>query len=150
MPQATGGTSTTGERVRWLASAAACGLLAASFKYYGLMVLIPLADMAYRRGDSVPGSRRVFLLLGEVVILPIAAFVLGVFARYPESDESQSLLLLPGSPALVASPDSSMRLTVGLFVNDIGPFATILIAGSVLSGRGQQAGRGLDPSSAGR
>ena len=132
-----------GERVRWLASAAACGLLAASFKYYGLMVLIPLADMAYRRGGFRSWFTPRFLLLGAVMILPIAAFVLGVFARYP-NPTSRNPYFSFQAPQLLLHRRFFMRLTVGLFVNDIGPFATILIAlGVVGAATGRSRSRPL-------
>ena len=44
-----------GYQARWLAAAAVAGLLAALFKFFGLVVLIPLADMAYRRGGCAAG-----------------------------------------------------------------------------------------------
>ena len=43
-------------RHRWLLGASAAGLLGALFKYYGLIVLIPLAGMTLRRGGwRLPG-----------------------------------------------------------------------------------------------
>lgn len=132
-----------GEPIRWLAATAACGLMAAAFKYYGLMVLIPLADMACRRGGVRACFRARFLVLVAVMILPIAAWILGVFVRYP-NPTSRNPYFSFQAPHLLLHQRFFIRLTLGLFVNDFGPFATMLIAvGAVAAGLGKQRCRPL-------
>ncbi len=116
-----------GEETRWLAAAAVCGLLAAAFKYYGLMVLVPLADMAWRRGGWRALLGRRFLLMAAAMVLPMAAWMIGVFLRNP-NPAGRSPYFLFQWPGLLENRRLYIRLTLGLFVNDFGPFATILIA----------------------
>ena len=101
------------ERFRWLAATAVSGLIAAGFKYYGLMVLIPLADMAYRRGRSPRSwlSPR-FLALVAFLLLPMAAWILGVFIRYPNPMARNPYFSLQ-APHVLLPMRFFIRLTAG-------------------------------------
>jgi 4-amino-4-deoxy-L-arabinose transferase-like glycosyltransferase len=121
-----------GVHAQWVA-AAGFGLVAAAFKYYGLMVLIPLADMAYRRGGWRSWFTPRFLVLASVMILPIVVWILGVFVRYP-NPTSRNPYFFFQAPHLLLHRRFFLRLTLGLFVNDIGPVTTILIALGALGG----------------
>jgi 4-amino-4-deoxy-L-arabinose transferase-like glycosyltransferase len=102
------------------------GLLAAAFKYYGLMVLIPVAGMAYRHEGWRGWFRPRFLLLGAIMVLPIAAWVLGVFVRYP-NPTSRNPYFAVQVPQILLSRRFFLRMTLGLFVNDVGLITTILV-----------------------
>jgi hypothetical protein len=116
-----------GEPTRWLIATAAAGLLAAIFKYYGLLILIPLADMAYRRGGWRSWISPSFLVLVTLMILPIAIWMGGVFARVP-NPTSQTTYLFWQEPGALFNPRLYNRLTVGLFIQDCGPVTAVLIA----------------------
>lgn len=132
-----------GERPRWLMATAAFGLLAAAFKYYGLIVLIPLAEMALRqRGWRQVFSPR-FLALASALILPIAAWILCVFAQHP-NPVSRAPYFVFQAPWVLRTHRFYLRSTLGLFVNDFGPMATLLIAlGAAGAARGVVRARPL-------
>jgi hypothetical protein len=68
-------------RNRWLLGAAVAGLAGALFKYYGLLVLVPLAAMTARsRGWRACLGWR-FLALTAILIAPVGAWMVLVFAR---------------------------------------------------------------------
>ena len=67
----------------WLVVAAGAGLLAGAFKYFGLMVLIPLADMTRRRFGVRGVFRPSFLTFGAAMVAPIAAWMVLVFLQGP-------------------------------------------------------------------
>jgi hypothetical protein len=116
-----------GESTRWLVATAVAGLFGAVFKYYGLFIAIPLADMAYRHGGwrSLISPR--FLMLGAAMSLPIALWIVTVFARVP-NPTSRTLYLFWQQPGSLCNPRLYNRLTVGLFLQDCGPVTTVLIA----------------------
>ena len=71
----------TGSRRAWLGTAA-CAALAALFKYYGLMVLLVLAQMTWSR-DRSGLSRKPFGLLAVAVTTPVALWMSLVFLQIP-------------------------------------------------------------------
>jgi Dolichyl-phosphate-mannose-protein mannosyltransferase len=116
-----------GEPTRWLVATAAAGLFGAIFKYYGLLILIPLADMAYRRGGWRSWISPRFLVLVAAMTLPIAVWIVGVFARVP-NPTSRTVYLFWQDPGSLVNPRLYARLTVGLFIQDCGPLTAVLIA----------------------
>src|SRR6202011_5341882 len=64
----------------WLLTLAA-GLLAAFFKYYGLMVLLPLAFMTYQRHGWQWRGVAAWLGLAGVLFLPVGLWLGYVFFR---------------------------------------------------------------------
>jgi 4-amino-4-deoxy-L-arabinose transferase-like glycosyltransferase len=132
-----------GDRAGWLAAAALFGLLGAAFKYYGLMVLIPLADMAYRRGGWRAWLAPRFLGLAAVMVLPIAAWLIGVFARHA-NPTTETLYFFFQEPGSLVHRRFFIRLTLGLLLNDLGPFTTLLMAaGAVGAALGMERARPL-------
>ncbi len=132
-----------GERTRWLIASGVAGLLAAMFKYYGLVILIPLADMAYRQGGWRAWFTRRFILLVAAVTVPIFLWIVGVFLRFPNPTTRTAYFFwqVPGS---LWSPRLYQRLTLGLFVNDCGPVTAVLIAIGVVGAlRGKRRSRPL-------
>lgn len=115
-----------GDRPRWLVAAALAGLAAAAFKTYGLLVLAPLADMAYRRGGWKAWFSPRFLALGAAITVPIALWMGTVFLNVPNPTEHTAYFFwqVPGS---LWNPRLFTRLTFGMFFNDCGPITTILI-----------------------
>jgi 4-amino-4-deoxy-L-arabinose transferase-like glycosyltransferase len=115
-----------GERPAWLVAAALAGLGAALFKTYGLLVLAPLADMAYRHGGWRAWFGRKFVLLVAVLTVPIALWMVTVFLRVPNPTAHTAYFFwqVPGS---LGQPRLYVRLTHGMFFNDCGPVAAVLI-----------------------
>jgi 4-amino-4-deoxy-L-arabinose transferase-like glycosyltransferase len=68
---------------RWWVAAATAGALAGLFKYYGLMVLLPLADLTRRRRCWKACFAPDFLLLALAMAAPVAAWTFGVFLTTP-------------------------------------------------------------------
>ena len=64
-----------GGKRSWLLAAASAGLVGAAFKYYGLMVLVPLAGATWREKGWRACFSRPFLLLAAVLVLPIAFWI---------------------------------------------------------------------------
>ncbi|MDR3635949.1 MAG: glycosyltransferase family 39 protein [Isosphaeraceae bacterium] len=120
-----------GEQHRWLAAAALAGLSAAMFKTFGLLVLVPLADMAYRRGGWRAWFSPRFLLLVAAIVVPIAVWIVGVFVRVP-NPTAHTTYFFWQSPGSLWHHRLYVRLTFGMFFNDCGPVATILIVQGIL------------------
>jgi 4-amino-4-deoxy-L-arabinose transferase-like glycosyltransferase len=132
-----------GEPTGWLIATAATGLLAAIFKYYGIFVLFPLADMAYRRGGWRYWFRVRFVVLVAAVVLPIALWLLGVFAR-SDNPTSRTRYLFWQDPSALLNLHLYDRLTWGMFVKDCGPVTAVLIAlGALAAIRGKDRSRPL-------
>ncbi|MDB5349648.1 MAG: glycosyltransferase [Planctomycetota bacterium] len=124
---------------RWLVAASIAGLAAALFKYFGLMVLVPLAAMAWRDAGSWRGLRsRSFLTMAAVMIAPVFAWIVVVFLRSPNPLRSgwvdgkvYPYLILQAPEVLLAKP-----FWAGLFgrflVRDCGPVTAVLIGVGVL------------------
>jgi hypothetical protein len=67
----------------WVAVAGFCGLAAAVFKCFGLMVLVPLAAMECRQGGLRRLATARFLGLASVMIVPVGLWMVAVFANTP-------------------------------------------------------------------
>lgn len=115
-----------GYKARWLAAAAVAGLLAALFKFFGLVVLIPLADMAYRRCGWRAWFSRRFVTLAPAMTLPVALWIATVFIQIPNTSSRTSYFFWQ-VPESLWSPRLYERLTLGLVVKDCGPLAGVLI-----------------------
>jgi hypothetical protein len=63
----------------WLIACGLAGLLATAFKYYGLMILLPMAEMAWR-GQKTRGLVKL-CLPAAMMIVPLAAWMVLVFFR---------------------------------------------------------------------
>jgi len=130
-----------GRRTRWLLATAVAGMVGALFKYYGLMVLIPLADMAWREGGWRAWTRPRFVGMAAVMVAPIALWMGGVFTR-----TSNPTALMPyfcfQDPGVLVSKRLYECLTVRFLVRDCGPVAAVLIViGLIGALRGQVRSR---------
>ncbi len=130
-------------RHRWLLGAAVAGLLGALFKYYGLIVLIPLAGMTVRRGGwrACLGWR--FLGLAMVMILPVGVWMVLVFCRTPNpvsSGWAQGQVypyLVLQAPGVLLDPRLYRAFFVRFLFYDCGPVMAIplLVALAAVIGR---------------
>ncbi len=128
-----------GERVRWLIAAAVAGLFAAASKYYGLMVLIPLAEMTIRaRGWRACFGGR-FLGIAAAMTVPIAVWMLGVFVRTPNpitsgwTDGAVLPYLFFQAPGVLAEPRLYTNLFSRFLYRDCGPVALVLVVPAIFA-----------------
>jgi 4-amino-4-deoxy-L-arabinose transferase-like glycosyltransferase len=116
-----------GEGTRWLVLAAVVGAIGAVFKFYGLMVLVPLAFMAYRaRGWRSWFTRETILTCG-VVVTPVLAWTILVFTRTPNPANAGRYFLWQ-MPELLAKPATYVRFFDRFAYKSCGPITGILIA----------------------
>jgi 4-amino-4-deoxy-L-arabinose transferase-like glycosyltransferase len=123
-----------GARLRWLLAAALAGLLGAAFKYYGLMVLIPLADLTVRRTGWRGLAHIQFLFLGGSLAVPVFAWVIGVFARHHNPADTDAYFLFQ-RPALVLQTVLYERFVDRFLWKDCGPITAVLIVTGVALAR---------------
>jgi 4-amino-4-deoxy-L-arabinose transferase-like glycosyltransferase len=125
-----------GEGRVWLFAASVCGLLAVAFKYWGLMIVVVLADMARRRwGTWRALGRPSFVALMAALVVPTALWMALVFARAPNPVWTGWVAGEPASPYLVAQQPSALgnrqlyaALVTRFLIRDCGPFAGVLFA----------------------
>lgn len=110
----------------WAAGAACAGLAAAAFKYYGLMVLLPMADMAWRRHGWRGLFRLDLLLPAAVMTVPVAAWMTGAFNRTPNPAQTHAYFSFQ-DPGVLAIPDLYVRFLDRFLYKDCGPIAMLLI-----------------------
>jgi hypothetical protein len=122
-----------GQEFRWLLAAAVTGLLGALFKYYGLMVLIPIAALTVRRGGWRACLGRHFLILAIVMTLPVVAWMALVFARTPNPVSSGWVqgyvypYLIVQAPWVVLDHRLYRAFFKRFLVYDIGPMTALLL-----------------------
>lgn len=122
-------------KLGWFMAAAICGSLAALFKYFGLMAVIPLAEMTWRHEGSWRGlfSRR-FSALCAVLVAPVAAWMGIVFLRMPNPVQSGWVdgvvypYLVFQSPGVLVSRFFWGEMFGRFPVRDCGPIAGFLMA----------------------
>ena len=111
---------------RWLVAAALATLLGATFKYYGLMVLVPMAAMVGRqRGTWRACLDRRYLLLGAVAVLPVALWVGLVFARMPNPSGKTPYYVFQ-TPGILLRRRLYQALLDRFFLRDSGPVTAAL------------------------
>jgi len=66
-------------RLAWLIASGLGALLAAGFKYWGIVALLPIADLAYRRHGLRAAVHYEFWLPAAIVAVPLAWWMFGVF-----------------------------------------------------------------------
>lgn len=119
------------EGLRWLVAAGLAGLLGAMFKYYGLMILLPLAEMAWRRGGWRAWFGRDFLLLCALMMVPIAVWIVGVFVPTPNPVEKMPYFVFQ-EPAVVLQGRFYYDYFCRFLIIDCGPVTAILIVIALL------------------
>ncbi len=134
-----------GDGRRWLVAAGMAGILAAMFKYFGLMVMLPLAAMTWRargwRGLFGPE----FVGLGLAMVAPIAAWMGLVFLQGPNPVDSGWTggdvvrpYLIVQDPGVLLSRAFYAGLLSRFTLRDCGPVAALLmILGVVAVARGR-------------
>jgi 4-amino-4-deoxy-L-arabinose transferase-like glycosyltransferase len=132
-------------RVRWWLAAAACGALAALFKYYGLMVILPLAHMHLRRH----GWRGIFsprlIALSALMAAPVAAWMALVFFKSPNPARTGEYFLFQ-MPELLWQSTLYIRFFDRFLWKDCGPaMCGFVVAGVVAALLGRPGGKSSRP-----
>lgn len=113
-------------QVPWLVATAAFGLLSAMFKYYGLLVLLPLSAMTYRREGLRGCFRSRFLTIALAMIAPIAAWLTVVFA--PNANPTaRTVYLVLQQPSSLLWPRLYECLFARFPIKDNGPVGSLLM-----------------------
>lgn len=114
-------------KLRWLLACGIAGLLGAGFKYYGLMVLVPLAEIACRR-RSWRGLFSLSLWLpATIMLLPVAVWMVAVFIRTSNPAQGGEYFIFQ-RPDLLWSSAFWVRLFDHFLWKSCGPVTTGLVA----------------------
>ncbi|MFL5341610.1 MAG: ArnT family glycosyltransferase, partial [Gemmataceae bacterium] len=131
---------------RWWLAAALCGMMAALFKYYGLMVLLALAVMQLRRDGWRTVLSPRLILLGGLMAAPVALWMLLVFRHTPNPARTSPYFLYE-MPELLWQEPLYVRFLDRFLAKDCGPamVASLLAGvGAALLGRlGSRSSRPL-------
>ncbi len=123
-----------GQGPGWLVATALAGLSAATFKYFGLMVLLPLAEMTRRQGGWRACLNGRFVGLSAAMLGPIALWMLFVFIQTPNPVRSGWAAGQPVYPYLIVQ-DPGVLATRAFYASwfsrfllrDCGPVTAVLI-----------------------
>ena len=113
-------------RMRWLLATGVAGLLGVGFKYYGLMVLLPLAEMAHRQRGWRAWLHKEFLVPLALMLAPLVVWMLAVFARTPNPARGDVYFLFQQPDVLWRSKLLS-NLFLGFPWKDCGPVTMVLM-----------------------
>jgi hypothetical protein len=113
-------------QLMWLLAAIAVASLGALFKYYGLMVLFPLAWMAYRRNGWRAWLAVDFVVLNLLILLPVLLWTTLVFLQTPNPAAKTPYFIFQ-MPGLLLHRSLYERFVDRLLWKDCGPIASILI-----------------------
>ncbi|MGD0655671.1 MAG: glycosyltransferase family 39 protein [Thermoguttaceae bacterium] len=108
----------------WLIASGFAGLLAVAFKYYGLMVLLPMAEMAWR-GQRARGLVKL-CLPAAMMIVPLAAWMVLVFFRTSNPAQHGAYFIFQ-QPGVLLSSVFWTRLADRFLWKSCGPLTTILM-----------------------
>jgi 4-amino-4-deoxy-L-arabinose transferase-like glycosyltransferase len=118
--------------LRWWLAATSAGALAGLFKYYGLMVLVPLAFMTFRACGLRLAAWLAFGSVAGAIVAPVAAWMLGVFIVSPNPAEHSSYFLFQ-MPELLGESFLYSRFVDRFLYKDVGPAAIGFVVVGVLA-----------------
>jgi hypothetical protein len=123
-----------GGRPGWLIAAACAAALAPLYKYYGVMILIPLAGMTLR--CDVHRERRAFrfIIICAATTVPVGVWLFAVFFRTANpvvsgwsGDGAAMPYLVFQSPRALLSPALNIGFLVRFLLYDCGPVTSVLM-----------------------
>jgi 4-amino-4-deoxy-L-arabinose transferase-like glycosyltransferase len=119
----------------WLLAAACASALAPLCKYYGVMILIPLAGMTLRCKEHHDRRGLRFLVMSTATLVPVGLWVIAVFVRTANpvdsgwSGDGKPLpYLVSQTPQLLLSLGFYSGFLVRFALRDCGPVTTVLMA----------------------
>ena len=132
--------------VGWVILSGVAGLLGVGFKYYGLMVLLPMAAMAWREPDRRKANTAKFALAAAIMILPLAAWMLLVFLRSANPAQGGVYFVFQ-RPAILLQGKVWTRLFDNFLWKSCGPLGMVFLAIGVLAAvrRAAPGKRGQSP-----
>ncbi len=108
----------------WLIACGFAGMTAVAFKYYGLIVLLPMAEMAWR-GQGAKGLLKL-CLPAAMMIVPLAAWMLLIFFRTPNPAQ-YSVYFIFQQPGILLESRFWTRLADRFLWKSCGPLTVILM-----------------------
>jgi hypothetical protein len=130
-------------RWRWLLACGLAGLAAVAFKYYGLMVLVAIFEMAARRRGIRALVSYEFWVPAAIVIVTLAIWMWAVFAALPNPAQTSHYFLFQ-QPEVLGDRRLWSRLLGRFLWKDCGPITTLLIPlGAFAVAFRHAGGRGL-------
>jgi 4-amino-4-deoxy-L-arabinose transferase-like glycosyltransferase len=130
----------------WLIGTACAAALAPLFKYYGVMILVPLAGMTVHHKRSCLRRASLFLIIGTATLVPVGLWMITVFLRTPNpitagwsGDGHAMPYLVFQAPRVLLSPGFYTRgFILRFLVHDCGPVTSALVVlGVVAAMRGR-------------
>jgi Dolichyl-phosphate-mannose-protein mannosyltransferase len=123
----------TGGRA-WLFVAACAAALAPLFKYFGVMILIPLAGMTVHCKEHRDRRALRFLVMSTATILPVGLWMFAVFLRTANpvasgwsGDGKATPYLLIQTPSLLLSPNLYSKVWPRFLLRDCGAVMSALM-----------------------
>lgn len=110
----------------WWLLTAGVGLVGAMFKYYALMVLLPLACMTYQRRGWRGWLSWQWIGLGIVMVSPIAAWMGGFFATN-HNPAKFGKYFIHQMPELIVQETLYLRFVDRFLYKDCGPVLTLMM-----------------------
>jgi hypothetical protein len=108
----------------WLIACGFAGLIAIAFKYYGLVVLMPMAEMAWR-GRGAKGLLKL-CLPAAMMIVPLAAWMLLIFLRMYNPAQFTVYFIFQ-QPSILLESRFWTRLADRFLWKSCGPLTAILM-----------------------
>ncbi len=123
----------------WLIASGLAGLLAVAFKYYGLMVLLPMAEMAWRR-ERATGLIKL-CVPAAIMIVPLTAWMALVFCR-TANPAQDGVYFIFQQPSVLLVKEFWIRLADRFLWKSCGPLSTGLMCAGLYAVllRGRRAG----------
>ena len=118
--------------VAWVVLSGVAGLAAVGFKYYGLMALLPMAEMAWRQADRRKANAAKLALAAAIMIVPLAAWMLLVFFQTANPARGEPYFAFQ-KPAVLMQGKLWTRLFDNFLWKSCGPLGTVFLAMGVLA-----------------
>jgi 4-amino-4-deoxy-L-arabinose transferase-like glycosyltransferase len=108
----------------WLIISGLAGLFAVGLKYYGLMILLPMTEMAWR-GHGIRGLIKL-CVPGSIMIVPLAAWMILIFFQTANPARGDVYFIFQ-QPGVLLMHDFWARLADRFLWKSCGPLTTILM-----------------------
>jgi hypothetical protein len=125
----------------WLIAAACAAAMAPLFKYYGVMILIPLAGMTLHCTDHRDRRGLRFLVVSAATVVPVGLWMFAVFLRTANpvasgwsGDGTAMPYLVVQTPGLLLSSNLYSRFWLRFLFHDCGPVTSALMLCGVVAG----------------
>ena len=121
-------------RAIWLLTAGLAGAVAALFKYYGVLVLLPLAFMAYRQAGWRMWFSYRFLAPVVLIAAPLVVWMVLVFLRTDNPASRGGRYFIFQMPELLLEKQLYERLLDRFLMRSCGPVTGLLLLTGIAAG----------------